>query len=129
MVQQTLERAIHDCSDFDQECRIIRPDGMIRHIRSVAHPVFNASGELTEYVGTIIDTTERKQAEAAVHRAYEGLEQLVRERTAALAQANVELRVEIAERRRTEAILAQRNAELLGCTSASSRSGRCRRRC
>jgi two-component sensor histidine kinase len=92
----------------------VRPDGMIRHIRSVAHPVFDASGELTEYVGTIIDTTERKQAEAEVHRAYEVLEQQVRERTAALAQANVELRVEIAERRRTEAALAQRNEELLG---------------
>ena len=114
VVQQALERAVRDRREFDQECRISCPDGMIRHIRSVAHPVFDASGELTEYVGTLIDTTERKQAEAAVHRAYETLEQQVRERTAALAQANVELRVEIAERRRTEAVLAQRNEELLG---------------
>jgi len=114
VVQQALERAVRDRREFDQECRIVRPDGMLRHIRSVANPVFDAAGELTEYVGTIIDITERKQAEAEVHRAYEGLEQQVRERTAALARANVELRAEIAERCRTEAALAQRNEELLG---------------
>jgi PAS domain-containing protein len=113
-VQQSLERAVRDQSEFDQECRIVRPDGMIRHIHSVAHPVFNEAGELTEYVGTTMDVTERQQAEAAVHHAYEGLEQQVRERTAALAQANAELRAEITERRRPEAMLAQRNVELLG---------------
>src|SRR5437879_12386581 len=32
----------------------------------MAHPVFNASGDLTEYGGTIIDITERKVAEEAL---------------------------------------------------------------
>jgi C4-dicarboxylate-specific signal transduction histidine kinase len=43
----------------------VRPDGTIRHIRSVAHPVFGASGDVVEVVGTHIDVTERKQAEEA----------------------------------------------------------------
>ena len=36
---------------------------MIKYIHTLAHPVFNESGELTEYVGTTIDMTERKRAE------------------------------------------------------------------
>jgi PAS domain S-box-containing protein len=63
LAQQTFERAIGERSDFEQECRIIRPNGTIRHIRSLAHPVFSDSGDLTEYVGTIIDITERREAE------------------------------------------------------------------
>jgi signal transduction histidine kinase len=35
----------------------------VRHIRALAHPVFSASGELGEFVGTVIDVTEQKRAE------------------------------------------------------------------
>jgi C4-dicarboxylate-specific signal transduction histidine kinase len=35
----------------------------MKYIHSVAHPVFNAAGDLVEFVGTVIDVTERKQAE------------------------------------------------------------------
>jgi PAS domain S-box-containing protein len=64
LAQQTLEKAGHEKSDFEHECRIIRPDGTVRHIYSFGRPVFNESGELTNYVGTIMDITERKLAEA-----------------------------------------------------------------
>jgi two-component sensor histidine kinase len=57
--------------------------------------------------------TARKWAEEEVRRAYATLEQQVRERTAALAHANGELRAEITERRLAEATLARRNQELL----------------
>jgi signal transduction histidine kinase len=35
----------------------------VKHIRAVAHPVFGASGALDEFVGTVVDVTERKHAE------------------------------------------------------------------
>jgi PAS domain S-box-containing protein len=49
--------------DFDFDYRIVLPDGEIRHLHGVGHPVFNESGELVEIVGAAIDITERKRAE------------------------------------------------------------------
>jgi PAS domain S-box-containing protein len=77
-VQQALERAARERSDFEQECRIVRPDGMIRQIHSLAHPVYNEAGDLIEYIGTIIDITERKRAEEALHTAQAELAHVTR---------------------------------------------------
>lgn len=63
LAQQSFEEAIRQKSDFECDCRIVRPDGAIRYIHSVAHPAFNASGNFTGFVGTIIDTTERRKVE------------------------------------------------------------------
>ena len=61
-VMDALERAMREQDEFEIECRIVRPDGEIRFIRSLAQPVFNKKGELVEYVGTIIDITEQVEA-------------------------------------------------------------------
>jgi PAS domain S-box-containing protein len=50
-------------TDFEDEFRIVLPDGAVRHIHVLGHPVFSASGELIELVGTHVDITERKRAE------------------------------------------------------------------
>jgi PAS domain S-box-containing protein len=68
-VHSAFEKAIREGCDFELDCRVVRPDGTIRDVHSLAHPVFNGAGDLTEYVGTIIDTTERKMAEEALRRA------------------------------------------------------------
>ena len=56
-------------------------------------------------LAVIRDISERKQAEDIRRRAFEELERLVAERTAGLQWANAQLRGEIEERRRTEAII------------------------
>jgi PAS domain S-box-containing protein len=61
--REVFERATRDRADFELDYRIIHPDGRIRDIHVVGHPVLNASGDLAEFVGTVIDWTERKQAE------------------------------------------------------------------
>jgi PAS domain S-box-containing protein len=60
---ETVDRAIRQRADYKVDYRIVLPDGTIRHIHSVAHPVFNASGDLVEFVETSMDVTERKRAE------------------------------------------------------------------
>ena len=73
-----FDRAIRDRSDYEMECRIVRPDGSVRHLHSISHPVFNESGALTEYVGTVIDITEHKLAEEALHEARAALAHITR---------------------------------------------------
>ena len=54
--------------DSEGEFRIVLPDGMIKHLHSIARPVMDESGELTEIVGTIMDITATKQAEEALRQ-------------------------------------------------------------
>jgi PAS domain S-box-containing protein len=49
--------------DYETDYRITLPGGEIRNIHVLAHPVFSSSGDLVEYVGTVMDVTERKQVE------------------------------------------------------------------
>jgi PAS domain S-box-containing protein len=63
-VRQTLDRAVRQAIDFELDYRIVRSDGSIRYLRRIGHPVFNKSGDLT-FVGTVMDVTDRKQAEVA----------------------------------------------------------------
>jgi PAS domain S-box-containing protein len=66
--QGPINRAIAEKSDYEVEFRIVLPDGTVKYIHTVGHPVLNASGELTEFVGSSTDITERKQAEEALRR-------------------------------------------------------------
>src|SRR6266550_8264851 len=59
-----INRAIGEKSDYEMEFRILLPAGTVRYIHTVGHPVVNASGDLVEFVGSSIDVTERKRAEA-----------------------------------------------------------------
>jgi PAS domain S-box-containing protein len=54
--------------DYKAEFRIVLPDGSIRYIQGAGHPVFNASGELVEFVGSATDVTERKRIEEALRQ-------------------------------------------------------------
>ncbi|MDI1248341.1 MAG: PAS domain S-box protein [Lacunisphaera sp.] len=48
---------------YDEEYRILRPDGSIRWIRDRAFPVRNAAGEVYRITGVAEDITERKKLE------------------------------------------------------------------
>jgi PAS domain S-box-containing protein len=60
---EKLERARRERAEFEMDYRIIHPGGEIREIHAVGHPVLGPSGDLIEFVGSLIDVTERKQAE------------------------------------------------------------------
>jgi PAS domain S-box-containing protein len=69
ILMRGFELAVNEQSDFEANYRIIRPEGTIRHIHSLSHPISNESGAVIEYVGTVIDTTDRKLAEEAARKA------------------------------------------------------------
>jgi PAS domain S-box-containing protein len=62
--QTTIDRAIGEKSDYELEFRILLPGGTVRYIHTVGHPVVSASGDLVQFVGSSVDVTERKRAEA-----------------------------------------------------------------
>jgi PAS domain S-box-containing protein len=60
---QEMEKAARGKTGFEFDYRIIHPSGEIRDIHTIGHPVFSPAGDLVEFVGTVIDITERKRAE------------------------------------------------------------------
>ena len=65
---EQFERASREKTAFEFDYRIVRPGGEVRDIHTVGHPVFSPSGDLVEFVGTVIDVTERKRAEDRTRR-------------------------------------------------------------
>ena len=65
-VAKTLERAKRERAEFELDNRIVYPGGEIRDVHVVGHPVFSSSGDLVEFVGTMMDVTERKRGEQAI---------------------------------------------------------------
>jgi PAS domain S-box-containing protein len=64
--QGTIERAIQEKSDYDVQFRILLPDGTIKWVQTVGHPVSSTAGELVQFAGFSMDVTERKVAEERV---------------------------------------------------------------
>ena len=63
-LEQTLDRARHERKDFDLEHRLLLPDGSVKHLQVVARALVGESGHL-EFVGAVMDITQRKRAEEA----------------------------------------------------------------
>jgi PAS domain S-box-containing protein len=65
-VKQTIERVSHEGKDFDIEHRLLMPDGSTKYLRVVAKPT-QTKMRVLEFVGTVMDVTERKKAEENLH--------------------------------------------------------------
>jgi len=77
---------------YDEEYRILRPDGTVRWIRDRAFPLRNELDEIYRVVGLAEDITGRKRVEEEIRALSEQLEARVVERTAQLREANAALR-------------------------------------
>ena len=71
--------------------RIVLPDNSIRYVRTIAHAITNDSGQVTEFVGTVIDVTEQRNARKALEKAFEEIKTLKDQ----LYKENIALREEI----------------------------------
>jgi PAS domain S-box-containing protein len=77
-VREIVETAGREKVDYQVDYRLIHPGGEIRDIHTIGHPVFTPSGDLVEFVGTVMDVTERKRAEEALRRAQAELTHITR---------------------------------------------------
>src|SRR6202166_3408270 len=70
---EAASRAIRERTDFEGDFRIALPDGSIRRIHSVGHPVVGGDGDVTELIGTHVDVTEQYAAKEALQKALDGI--------------------------------------------------------
>jgi PAS domain S-box-containing protein len=85
-VQAAVEQAVQRRADLHYECRIMLADGTSRWIE--VHAAMRDAGHMS---GILQDITARKRHEEEVRRLAATLEERVRERTAQLADANLEM--------------------------------------
>jgi len=77
-VKEALEKQ-QTTGEFDEEFRIIRPDGSIRWIRDCVVPIRDELGQIFRLVGVAEDVTERRKAEDKIKASLEEKEVLLKE--------------------------------------------------
>jgi PAS domain S-box-containing protein len=75
---EAVEAELGAGKDLEFDYRIIRPDRSVRYIHSQAHPVVDESGTLIEFIGTVMDVTERRRAEEALRESQAALARVSR---------------------------------------------------
>jgi PAS domain-containing protein len=90
-VEQTIDTAVHERTDWELDYRIVLPDLSIKHVHAVGHPVVNEYGDLVEYIGTVMDVTDHHQGRAALEKAFDEIKTLKDQ----LHRENLALREEI----------------------------------
>src|SRR5882672_4743356 len=68
---EAAARAVREKADFEVDFRIVLPNGSIKHIHSVGHPVVGSDGDVIELIGTHVDVTEQHAAKEALQKAFD----------------------------------------------------------
>ena len=76
--QATSQQGIHEGVLPPVDCRIVRPDGSIRHTTASASYLFDAQGSPRRVVGGVLDRTESLEAEAQLRHTLRLLEEAQR---------------------------------------------------
>ena len=61
--QAAIDRAITNRSGYELEARLLLPSGATKQVRVIAHPVLDAAGDVVQFIGSLMDISERKHAE------------------------------------------------------------------
>jgi PAS domain S-box-containing protein len=62
------EASVQEQRPYTNDLRLVRKDGGIRFVTASALPIHAADGAVTGFIGTVIDTTEQRQAEEHIRR-------------------------------------------------------------
>jgi PAS domain S-box-containing protein len=107
-----LWEAILQGNVYQNEITNRSKSGLLLHEVKTITPLRDASGDITHFVATGKDITDRKEAEGKLQQAYDELELRVQQRTEELVTANISLQEEINERKRIQTALERSERKL-----------------
>jgi PAS domain S-box-containing protein len=67
-LEKLFNEAIHEKKEFEHEYRLVLPDGTLKYVSGIGRPVLDDAGNLTAFIGTTMDITERKRAEEGLRK-------------------------------------------------------------
>jgi hypothetical protein len=76
-VNRGFEKSVHEKVDNSDEFRIVLPDGAVKTVHVIRHPVAGSAGDVVKLFGTAVDITERKRAEEKLQQSEAELRQIV----------------------------------------------------
>src|SRR6266404_6669446 len=65
---ELMQGLVRDKIEFETDYRLVHSDGAVRDIHTTAYPVLRPTVDLTEFMGTVIDVTDRKRTEEELRR-------------------------------------------------------------
>jgi len=90
-VQETYETAQANKAEFEADYRVVTPDGTVKYLHTIGHPVLSDSGNVVEYVGAGMDVTEQQLARMSLESALAEVQRLKNR----LEDENLALREEV----------------------------------
>ncbi len=82
-VREHFEGCVTQKVEYEDDYRIVLPNGSFKYVHSIGHPTLKESGALVEFFGTALDVTEQVEAKTKLEQAFEEIkryqEQLYRE--------------------------------------------------
>jgi transcriptional regulator with GAF, ATPase, and Fis domain/predicted ATPase len=90
-VQEMIDRAPQQASDWDLDYRLMLTDGGVKHLHVAAQAVRHAATGALEFVGAVMDVTAARQSHQALERAYSEIQTLKNQ----LQKENLVLKEEI----------------------------------
>jgi len=116
-VIDSVNACVEEGKDYAIEHRIIWPDGTVHWVSETGDVIRGEDRKAIRMLGVVQDITKRKNAEEALRKARDELEQKVEERTAELVRLNEQLEQEIEERKRAGKELQESEKQLQSLSS------------
>jgi PAS domain S-box-containing protein len=101
-VMERWEESVRDQRPYVCELRLLRPDRGVRRVLAAAGPTHDPAGRLTGFIGTVLDITERVDAERAAREKDSLLRTLLDYSSAAIYLKDTSGRYLLANRRHQE---------------------------